>query len=311
MHLKRDASASRRSLTVVLAVVSVLATAAVTATNERPAVGAAPPTTMVAYQPPLVRSTGALLMWEPFNLPVGGVWEAYEVHRSRSPGFDPSSRTLVATLTDLGRTTYQDVTAAPSTTWHYRVVAKYASGDGVETAESSTVEVTTPATGNAVLSVRAGDFGGRSVMIQRGRSARSACSSAANFGSDVDLAVGTTAGGVTSRGLLYFDLRRIPVGARITSARLSLTPAAGTSTAGAVDLFRMTRPWTEGTESGTCRASGASWVEASNGIRWDRRGGDFVNRPVGRLGTGPRGGEGSTSIGVADVVKAWTSGRGC
>lgn len=74
------------------------------------------------------------------------------------------------------------------------------------------------------------------------------------------------------RILIQFDLSSIPVGATITSATLGLYDNGYSHDGSQLQMFRVTKPWTEGTSS----ADGAVWTLTNGVDAWDNPGGDAV-----------------------------------
>jgi hypothetical protein len=88
--------------------------------------------------------------------------------------------------------------------------------------------------------------------------------------------------GTLEHTLVQFELGAIPHGARILSASLALyhTVTAGSPTSMGADLFRVTRDWIEGTQSGSGSADGATWDTWDGTSNWTQAGGDFDVQPV-------------------------------
>lgn len=126
--------------------------------------------------------------------------------------------------------------------------------------------------------------------------------------------VATTAGGVTRRALVRFDLSAIPTGSQINSATLRIFESRSRDVH-AVALHRLTRSWGESASNGGDAGVGApaapgdaTWTVAFfPGTPWATPGGDFVPVPSAQSDIGPQGGYyswSSTPALVADV-KAW------
>ncbi len=79
------------------------------------------PSTLLA--PETLYSNGARLRWTRYETAAGASFGSYELHRSTSASFTPSSSTLIATLGDQSTTSYRDTTAAPSKSFTYKLVA--------------------------------------------------------------------------------------------------------------------------------------------------------------------------------------------
>lgn len=275
-------------------------------------------TTPVTIEAPtLIRATGALLSWSRVVLASGASFSSYAVHRSSTPGFVPSADNRIATYTDVGRTVHLDATASPGRPWTYVVVTTTTDTLGASAVPSAEISVTTPAAGTAKAVLQPGGATGSATMVAQDLTSPVACYTGYNFGRHSQVHVGSTAGGNVFRGLLDFDLRRIPAGATVTAATLTLTAPKVTTayTSDAVTVQRLTRPFVEGTEVGSCAASGASWLEAANGTRWTAAGGDAY-ATSGTVGTGatiPAKARSTTvdtvdTANVLSMVKAWVAG---
>jgi hypothetical protein len=91
-----------------------------------------------SLQPPAtLHADGAELSWTPSENGTGG----HEVHRSRTATFTPDATTLIATIGDRVVRSYRDTTAAPGSTFTYRIK------DVSTGAVSAPRTVTTPAQG--------------------------------------------------------------------------------------------------------------------------------------------------------------------
>lgn len=126
--------------------------------------------------------------------------------------------------------------------------------------------------------------------------------------------VATTAGGVTRRALVRFDLSAIAPGSQINSATLRIYESRSRDVH-AVALHRLTRSWGESTSNGGDAGVGApaapgdaTWTRAFfPATSWTTPGGDFVSTASVQTEVGPQGGYytwASTPTLVADV-KAW------
>lgn len=137
-----------------------------------------------------------------------------------------------------------------------------------------------------------------------------------------NLWVATTAGGVTRRALLRFDLSAVPPGSAIASATLTLYHSRGRDTH-VVSLHRVLTGWGEGASNGGGAGTGApatagdaTWINARHpAIAWNTPGGDFVAAASaqlevsGSIVTSSFFTWGSTAATVADV-KAWVDAPG-
>jgi RHS repeat-associated protein len=221
--------------------------------------------TVTLLPPATLRSNGAELEWTRYEGLSGDAFSAYEVHRSLFPGFSPNGNTRVATISDAERTTFTDTTAAPSKPFSYKVVVVKANAT---TAASNERTVTLPTDGLVTKLLQPDAEGATSQLT-----AFDGQTNCANYGAAATMQVGPTADSV-SRGLVAFDLRDIPVRAKVTSAVLSVhhdaVPGAQT-----VSAHQVTADWTEGSGAATCSADGATWYDRDDGaVRWETDGGD-------------------------------------
>lgn len=307
---------SRPALSLASALALVLALALVAAlvpvvTSPTPAVAAAgdPP---VLSAPSLVHSTGAELSWTRMTPGAGSTFTRYEVYRSTTAGVSASS-TLLARFGKAGRTEKVDTTGKPSTTYFYRVAAVTTAASTPTTVWSNEVSAATPALGTATLTLQESSPRERATVL-RSWDLGGTCATGENNGaSTTDLTVGVTATATaksTSRALLKFDLRRIPPGATISRADLTLTYAATPASAvtGAVTARALTRPWAAGTGVASCNAPGASWSSPEGGLDWSVPGGDSTATDAVTTATSPRASAGSDTFDLKAMVTAWTNG---
>ena len=117
--------------------------------------------------------------------PSGAPFQKYEVHRSLTRQFTPSADTLLATITDPNVTTYRDTTAAPATTFTYKVIT-----NGTESSGEWTV--TTPDAGKARATLQPNAADMAATYADYG------WEGCENYGAENDLRVGTQ-NGVVSR----------------------------------------------------------------------------------------------------------------
>ncbi|MFI6259039.1 DNRLRE domain-containing protein [Micromonospora zamorensis] len=244
----------------------------------------------------MLRSTGAELRW---NRPDTGA--GYEVHRSTTAGFTPSSTTLLARLGDPSATRWADTTGAPERTFHYRVRTT-----GTSPVTSNELTASLPAKGTARLTVPAGLGMGGATQVHRDTTSPQGCDDFFNNGAATTMRVGTAADGHAYRSLVRFDLRDIPAGATVTAATLSLS-YQGSGYAGQVGVRRINREWREGGATGACDGSGANWNEAQAGVRWSTGGGD-IEAAAATLPARSRSTAGSEAVDVAALVRQWVSG---
>jgi RHS repeat-associated protein len=220
-------------------------------------------------------------------------FDRYEIHRSTTAGFTPSPSTLIATIKDAAIQSYRDTTAKPSTTFYYKVVT-YTNG-GANSYTSDEVSTTTPAAGQATVTIQPGVAGGSAKATSLVSS-----NSCANQGASQSLPVDAA-----DRGIVQFDLRQIPNGATVSAATLKLftfsTPAA------TIEAHRMTADWTEGTAaSAACDSSGASWANRNPSVAWATAGGDYDATAV--TASDPGGNPHWDSWTLTSIVQGWLNG---
>src|SRR5262245_17072592 len=257
-------------------------------------------TALTLLSPRVVRSNGAELRWR--HTP-GTMFSKYEVHRSISFGFTPSASTLLATLGDGEATSFQDTTAASQATYYYRVVG--------DTTVSNRVTAVTPDSGNARVTLQMDPRDGVATYVSKDTVNPPVCYNWYNRGATTNLRVGTPVSGTVHRPLLRFDLSDIPAGATVSAATLTLDYEDTDAVAAAIDLHRITRAWHEGTtDPPACTGSGASWYEATGGVRWSASGGggDFDPTADGTIPAKTRGIPSRDSINVQGLVQEWVSG---
>jgi len=197
-------------------------------------------------QPSLVHSNGAELNWSGYTGPSGAPFQKYEVHRSPTPNFAPTSSTLLTATSDISVTSYRDTTAAPNTTFYYAVVAN--------SSKSNEVRISLPADGLANIALEPGASDGPAAYV----SYYTGFVNCANYGSDPNLWVGSDASDVF-RTLLQFNLASVPAGATGISAQLGLWQLYSNANAQTVQAFPVTSSWKEGSGAGTCTGDGATW----------------------------------------------------
>jgi RHS repeat-associated protein len=268
----------------------------VTATNSVGAGPASTPSNSITpinspalLQPDTLHSNGAELHWL-YGPPSGTVFQKYEVHRSQTSGFSPSSSTLLFSTSDLASRNFRDTTAAPGGTFFYRVVAN--------STASSQISVTLPPDGQATKILQPGPGAGMDTYA----SSLEACG---NHGNEDSMLVGPDYSQLT-RSLLSFDLHDIASSSSVGSAKLSLFRPDPTSslTISSVEAHRVTRAWAQGT--GVC-GSGATWNEAQGGVSWDVSGGDFDPNPAASVSISP--GPTTDTFDLTTLVQQWLSGQ--
>ncbi|WP_081686060.1 DNRLRE domain-containing protein [Candidatus Solirubrobacter pratensis] len=249
--------------------------------------------------PQTVHSNGAELTWTRWDGSSGGVFGGYEVHRSTSTGFTPSSSTLLTRIADPAVTSFRDTTAAPSTTYTYKVV--------VNGAASSAQTVALPASGQARTVLQPGPDSGIDTYIRHNpymdETASEACRS---FGAMSTLDVGSD--GILERALLEFDTSLIPAGATVSSASLSLTMTGTADAAITIGAHRITGDWAAGTGVGTCAADGATWTSRHGGIPWAADGADFDPSAASTVSHASGAPATTDRFSVTSMVQKWTDG---
>ncbi len=248
------------------------------------------PSTLLA--PETLYSNGARLRWTRYETAAGASFGSYELHRSTSASFTPSSSTLIATLGDQSTTSYRDTTAAPSKSFTYKLVAN---GEA-----SNAQTVTLPAAGKATKTLQPAASEGTGTWL-KWTSGSTVCT---NNGTGWLLRVGTTSAN-KYRSLLRFDLRDIPTKAAISSAKLSLHyDSAPETNPGQLNLHRVKQAWLEGPGNGC--SNGANWYESQAGVDWSNNGGDIPSTADFSLASKSRSSTGGwDSFTVTPLVQKW------
>ena len=128
--------------------------------------------------------------------------------------------------------------------------------------------------------------------------------------------VGMTNNLEARRMLVAFDLRAIPAGATIASARLEMRMSRTSGAEASVTLHRVTREWAEGTSD--ARGEGGRGAPSTPGdptwihsvfdtTRWDTPGGDYVAAASATANIGRVGDYEWTSAGLTADVRSWLS----
>ncbi|MDI1298376.1 DNRLRE domain-containing protein [Methylotenera sp.] len=108
----------------------------------------------------------------------------------------------------------------------------------------------------------------------------------------------------SQQSLLYkFDFSTFPIGSRPISAKFSIYASGGLL--GAVELYRMTRDWVEGTGANS-PLDGATWNTTNGSTLWTTPGGDY--HPV-KLDTQISTGSAWVDFNATDLTIAWLSGK--
>ena len=248
-----------------------------------------------------VHSNGADLSWDRYLPVTGETFTRYEVHRSTTAGFTPSPATWLTTIRDVDVTSWTDHTAKASTAFSYRLVAN--------TAVSNEVRVTTPAAGKGQLTLQPAGPDGESTYVVRDTITPGTCTDQRNYGASSTIGIGPDATGWQRRGLVRFDLRTVPAGATVTSAKLTMSYAATTNPDLAVSLHRVRQPWTEGTGTGTCNGSGVTWTQTQNGVGWKSGGTVYDATAAASLAAKSRAAAGNDVFTITSLVQDWVSGK--
>src|SRR6266545_726072 len=237
--------------------------------------------------PTLVHSTGAELSWSRFAGP--SLFDRYQVQRTLA-GPTPNWRVL-AEIHDPDTTRWVDTTAKPESAVSYRVVVNGTDASNQVNFNGGPLPglPLLPVAGQARLTLQPGPSEGQATYIADGSDITTIqCYAYFNHGSLAYLRIGSAANTVIHRPLLRFDLRRIPAGAEVLSAGLTLwygSDGNSPSAPGEIDVRRVTRAWEEGRGQGACDGSGADW----RGRRRRRRPRRWVAATTTRLsGNTPR-----------------------
>jgi choice-of-anchor C domain-containing protein len=117
-----------------------------------------------------------------------------------------------------------------------------------------------------------------------------------NYGNSTSLIVNRSGGGIGSqRPLIFFSISDIPTGATITSATLELN-ATAVSGSMSVEVYRMTRAWSE---------NGATWNTSDGSTSWTTVGGDFNATAVSTITASATG---IHSFDITSLVSGWHEG---
>ena len=245
--------------------------------------------------PDTLHSNGADLRWTPYPADALTPFDRYEVHRSATASFTPTSSTLLTTIRDAAVTSYRDTTAAPNKTFTYKVVAN--------TVASTGRTVTLPATGQATKLLQpSGTDGVATTAVYS-----TTLVNCANYGSEDTIWIGP--GSTTnSRGLVKFDLRDVPETASITSATMSLWHAYKVSHPVTVRAYASTAEWREGTGLSTCTNDGATWYDAHGGVKWANLGTDSEGLEVASAHSPISDPAGFDTFDLTSAVKRWVAG---
>ena len=125
-----------------------------------------------------------------------------------------------------------------------------------------------------------------------------------NFGACNDFLVGSRSASEISRAIMKFNLSSLPVGATITSAKLTMTKTGGNNAIASFGMHRITQAWTEGL--GGCGGSTAAsnWNQRQTGTSWASAGGSFGAAES----TTSVGSDAQYSWDVKNLVMGWQNG---
>lgn len=102
--------------------------------------------------------------------------------------------------------------------------------------------------------------------------------------------------------LIHFDLSGIPTGSRITGATLQLSKTNTTASPGSIVVYRVMKPWVEGTQSGAISTTGVTYNTSDGTTPWTTPGGDYDPAPMGSLTNIVQG---WNSWDVTGLVQGW------
>jgi hypothetical protein len=287
------------------AAMAMLASLAIIAIGAPVSSGAAK-AAVTLNSPDVLHHDGAELSWTAYS---GTGFTSYEVHRSGTAGFTPSSATKIATITSLSTTTYRDTGASPLGTYSYKIV--------VAGAASNEQRLTLPADGQTTQIVGLAPASAATYIWGDWGTGGRNCP---NTGADATLEVGAkwttgpppwaqiASSGV--RALLKFDLQVLPSTAAVQSARLHLWHG-GARPATETDVHLVTRDWSEGTGSfnNQCAATaGATWQLATGAQPWASPGGDYSATPDDHVVLPAASQAGWDTFDLTESAQAWLSG---
>ncbi len=306
-----------RSLRVFLVIVLAVALTALGLPPGPQRARAATGDAVVLGVPSLVHSTGAELSWSRFAGP--SLFDRYQVQRTLA-GPTPNWRVL-AEIHDPDTTRWVDTTAKPESAVSYRVVVNGTDASNQVNFNGGPLPglPLLPVAGQARLTLQPGPSEGQATYIADGSDITTIqCYAYFNHGSLAYLRIGSAANTVIHRPLLRFDLRRIPAGAEVLSAGLTLwygSDGNSPSAPGEIDVRRVTRAWEEGRGQGACDGSGADWREARAGLAWSAPaqapatvgGGDY-DPVIWQYTKTHSSSGGSNSFDVKGLVQQWVQG---
>ena len=126
---------------------------------------------------------------------------------------------------------------------------------------------------------------------------------AKNYGADTLLRLSSN----SRIALLQFDLASIAAGSQVTSAQLALyQQTSGGSPGSTMGVYRVSRSWVEGTQSGTGTADGATWTTSDGATAWSSVGGDRESVSVAAIAADTNAGWKTWDI--TALAAAWLSG---
>ncbi|MDQ1699758.1 MAG: hypothetical protein QOG34_1621, partial [Frankiaceae bacterium] len=253
-------------------------------------------------EPAVVRSNGADLSWDRFDTQ-GGAFSSYTVYRSPAgQEFKADSSTLLATISDLGTTSFRDTTAAPGKTFAYQVRANGR--------PSNIATVTLPADGYAKRIISLGGGLGDATYV----SDANVLASCANFGADESLFVSGSE--VRERSLLRFPINDLPANADVANATLSVFMSDRPAVSETIGAHRVTSDWRAGTGSVdpqsdvvSCPGGGATWNSRSGQDSWGAPGGDFDSTPTSTVTHGRNDLQGWDDFNVTSIAQSWANSQ--
>ena len=207
-------------------------------------------------EPDTLHSNGAELSWTQYA--GTSAFTSYEIHRSSTARFTPSTATLLATIGTKTTTSYRDTTAAPSKTFSYKIVT-----NGNVSNERT---VALPADGQATKVLQPGPAAMKATYLTHD-TGYTVCD---NNGSRDKLYIGSEST-YKRRPILEFDIKEVPASSTVTSATLSLWHGSTIYFAPTVNVHRVTAAWDEGTGNSSCSKDGRPGTSLPAPCRGRRR----------------------------------------
>jgi len=251
--------------------------------------------------PTLLHGNGARLTWRRAK---DADFLRYDVYRGTAAGVAETDANRIARIASRTTNLFTDSSAKGSTTYFYKVVVVTSSGSA-----ASEVSATLPAAGTSRLLVRAAsDTVDGNTIGQISSTSTFACGNNTNWGGAPYIYAGSDTTTWILRSLLRFDLKDVPAKATITKADLTLSYIATSNTDTGMRAHRMNQGWTEGSSpSALCGAgTGASWKEASPGMRWRTKTGGTTGGVYDATGYAPNAGTHARATAGTDVFNLKT-----